>query len=158
MLGNFEKILKIFDQKSIEKYNFYFILEDLLLKIEPSEITPFFYHNFFGFVGRNFFSSPPGHALDTREIIWNFNFDQNLEFKSNSTATLWPSGAGSSFPCSPRRSARGPNTVAATRAKDPPSACTALLPAKSYYGRFEFNGCHRNAEEEWRWEKFGKKL
>ena len=40
-LGNFENI---FDENSIEKLNFYiifiFILENLLLKIEPSEITP----------------------------------------------------------------------------------------------------------------------
>ena len=35
------------------KMNFYFIfiLENLLLKIEPSEITPLFYNNFFGFRG-----------------------------------------------------------------------------------------------------------
>ena len=43
LLGNFEKI---FDEISIEKLHFYFILENLLLKIEPSEITPFFYNNF----------------------------------------------------------------------------------------------------------------
>ena len=44
-LGNFEKVLKVFDENSIEKLNFYFIfifiLVNLLLKIEPSEITPF---------------------------------------------------------------------------------------------------------------------
>ena len=43
VLGNFEKILKIFDN-SIEKLNFlflyYYFLEDLLVKIEPSETTP----------------------------------------------------------------------------------------------------------------------
>ena len=51
LLRNFEKILKIFDENSIEKLNFYFIfiLENLLLKIEPSEITPFF-----GFGGGGF--------------------------------------------------------------------------------------------------------
>ena len=39
----FEKNLKIFDENSKEKlkYYFIFILENLLLKIEPSEITPF---------------------------------------------------------------------------------------------------------------------
>ena len=40
LLGNFEKVLKIFD----EKINFHsiFILENLLLKIENLEITAFF--------------------------------------------------------------------------------------------------------------------
>ena len=43
LLGNFENILKFFDENSIEKFNFYFIFifENLWLKIEPSEITPF---------------------------------------------------------------------------------------------------------------------
>ena len=45
--GNFEKILKIFDENSIEKLNFYLFWEYLLLKIKPSEITSFFYNNFF---------------------------------------------------------------------------------------------------------------
>ena len=70
LLGNFEKILKIFDENSIEKLNFYFILflffilffENLLLKIEPSEITPVFYNNFFGF-GGGISPFPPGYAL-----------------------------------------------------------------------------------------------
>ena len=48
LLGNFEKILKIFNENSIVKFNLYFIfiLENLLLKIEPSEITPFFTKKF----------------------------------------------------------------------------------------------------------------
>ena len=46
LLGNFEKISKILDENSIERFNFIFIFENLLLKIEPSEITPFFYNNF----------------------------------------------------------------------------------------------------------------
>ena len=33
--------MKIFDENSIEKLNFYLFLEKLLLKIEPSEITSF---------------------------------------------------------------------------------------------------------------------
>ena len=59
LLGNFENIFKIFDENSIEKLNFYFILfyilffilffENLLLKIKPSKITPVFYNNFFRF-------------------------------------------------------------------------------------------------------------
>ena len=44
------KTLKISEENPIEKLNFYFIfiLEHLLLKREPSEITPFFYNNLFG--------------------------------------------------------------------------------------------------------------
>ena len=52
LLGNFEKFLKVFDENSIEKLIFiFYFLENLLLKIEPSEITPFFYNNFFAFGG-----------------------------------------------------------------------------------------------------------
>ena len=64
LLGNFEKILKIFDENSIEKLKFYLFLflilffENLLLKIEPSEITPFFYNKFFRFRGGGFPPSP----------------------------------------------------------------------------------------------------
>ena len=45
------EILKILDENSIEKLNFFIFIiffENLLVKIEPSEITPFFYNNFFG--------------------------------------------------------------------------------------------------------------
>ena len=44
---------------------FYFFFENLLLKIELSEITPFFYNNFFGFGGGVEISplSPPGYTL-----------------------------------------------------------------------------------------------
>ena len=66
LLGNFEKILKFFDENSIEKLNFlfffiliFFSFENLLLKIELSEITPFFYNNFFGFGGGDFPPFPP---------------------------------------------------------------------------------------------------
>ena len=48
-VGKFEKILKIFDENSIEKLHFYLFLGKLLLKIEPSEITSVFYNNFFRF-------------------------------------------------------------------------------------------------------------
>ena len=61
MLGNFEKILKFIDENSIEKLNFLFFIffENLLLKIELSEITPFFYNIFFGFGGWDFAPFPP---------------------------------------------------------------------------------------------------
>ena len=50
--GNFEKILKVFDENSFEKLNFIIIFWKIfLLKIELSEITPFFLNNFFGFGG-----------------------------------------------------------------------------------------------------------
>ena len=77
--ANCWEILKTVDENSIEKLNifiFLFLLENLLLKIEPSEITPFFYYNFFGFGGGDF-SLPPGYALGPRvlwsEIIPNFS-------------------------------------------------------------------------------------
>ena len=63
LLGNFEKTLEIFDGNSIEKLNFIFILENLLLTIEPSEITPFS-TTIFRFRGGNFPLSVPGYALD----------------------------------------------------------------------------------------------
>ena len=59
LFGNFEKILKIFDKNSIEKSNFYLFLERLWLKIEPSEITSFFYNNFFNSGGGTFPVPPP---------------------------------------------------------------------------------------------------
>ena len=49
LFGNFEKILKIFDKNSIEKLNFSRLLEKCFLKIDPSEITSFFYNNSFNF-------------------------------------------------------------------------------------------------------------
>ena len=63
-LGNFEKILKICDENSIEKLNFYFIfiLETLLIKIEPSEITPFFC-NIFSVSGGGVAPSPVATPL-----------------------------------------------------------------------------------------------
>ena len=60
--GNFEKILKIFDGNSIEKLNFYLFLGKLLLKIETSEITSFFYSNFFRLGGGA--NPPPAYATD----------------------------------------------------------------------------------------------
>ena len=46
LLGIFEKTLKFFDKNSLEKLNFYLFLEKLLLKLEHSEITSFFYNIF----------------------------------------------------------------------------------------------------------------
>ena len=64
LLGNLEKFLKVFDENSLEKFIFliFYFLENLLLKIEPWEITPFFYNNFFGF-GMGISPFPPGYAL-----------------------------------------------------------------------------------------------
>ena len=47
-LENSEKILKFFDKPSLENLNF---SEKLLIKIDPSEITSFFYKVFFYFWG-----------------------------------------------------------------------------------------------------------
>ena len=63
--GNVEKILKIFDEKSTENLIFLYFWEKLLLKIEPSEITPFFYNNFFRFGGEGF--EPPNHPAYATE-------------------------------------------------------------------------------------------
>ena len=63
----FEKIFENFDDNSMENLNFYFtfifILENFLRKVEPSEITPFFYNIFFGFGGGGVVPLPPGYAL-----------------------------------------------------------------------------------------------
>ena len=58
---NFENFWWKFYRK-IEFFIFIF-LENLLLKIEPSEITPFFFNNFFGFGGGGEF--PPPFPLAT---------------------------------------------------------------------------------------------
>ena len=44
-------------------------LENLLLKIEPSEITPFFYNNFFGFGGGGGFPPPPKSAYGSHASL-----------------------------------------------------------------------------------------
>ena len=51
-------------ENSIEKLHFLLYLENLLLKIEPSEITPCFYNNFFGFWRGEFPPLPPKSAYD----------------------------------------------------------------------------------------------
>ena len=48
--GKFEKILKFFDENQQKNWIFTYFREILLLKIEPSEITSFFYNNFSGSV------------------------------------------------------------------------------------------------------------
>ena len=48
---NFKNILKILEEKSIEKMIFLLFLEKLLLKIEPWKIAPDFYNNFSDFEG-----------------------------------------------------------------------------------------------------------
>ena len=66
LLENFVKMKKVFDQHSIEKLNFLLFLEKLLPKAEPSEITSFFYNNFFfGFGGISLF--PLGYAPGLEE-------------------------------------------------------------------------------------------
>ena len=82
LLGNFEKILKIFDENSMEKLNFFiFIFENLLLKIEPLEITPFYYNNFFGFGGGIFPLSPwplgGGVYITVQGVTSQYKYDKN---------------------------------------------------------------------------------
>ena len=91
-IRNSEKILKIFNENSIENLNFYFIFifilffilffENLLLKIEPSEITPVFYNSFFRFRGGDFPPFPPGYALGS------FN-PQGVEGASGNFIIVW---------------------------------------------------------------------
>ena len=66
---------------------FIFILENLLLKIQPSEITPFFYNNFFVF-GRGDFPPPPGYALGNTTPYLNCLNRNNLKSNSNSKINL----------------------------------------------------------------------
>ena len=60
--------MKFFDENSIGKLNFLFFFifwENLLQKIDLSEITPFFYNNFFRFRGGgNFPPSPLATLLE----------------------------------------------------------------------------------------------
>ena len=65
IIGKFWENLQNFWWKFYRKIEFlfyffiiYYLFLNLLLKIEPSEITPFFYNNFFGLGGRGFPPSP----------------------------------------------------------------------------------------------------
>ena len=74
LLGNFEKIVKIFDENSIEKLNFIIFIGNMLLKIEPSEITQFFYNNVSAW-GGGFPPTPPKSAYDIgRSACWEIDF------------------------------------------------------------------------------------
>ena len=64
--ANCEKIL---DETSIEKLNLYLFLENLLLKIETSEITSFFYNNFSRF-GGGVSPLPLAMPLDLHYLTW----------------------------------------------------------------------------------------
>ena len=57
---NFWEILKVFDENSVEKWNFYFYVYfgKFVTKIEPSEITPSYYSNLFGLGEGEFPPSP----------------------------------------------------------------------------------------------------
>ena len=57
---------------------FYFYLENLLLKIEPPEITPFFYNNFFLVSGFNVSPFPLGYALEFYCKQSNLEFTRTL--------------------------------------------------------------------------------
>ena len=77
LLETCEEILKIFDEDSTEKLNFYFIFNFIfrtfVTKIDPSEITSFFYNGFFGF-GGIFHLSPPAYALAYSINLIRYNF------------------------------------------------------------------------------------
>ena len=61
LLGMFEKTLNVL-MKFDRKIEFYLFLEMLMLKVQPSEITTFFYKNYFNFAGggRSLCSAPSG--------------------------------------------------------------------------------------------------
>ena len=63
------------DENSIEKLHFLLFLENLLVKIEPSEITPFFYNNSFGFGGR---IPPPKSAYEFEYYFLNMNVEKYI--------------------------------------------------------------------------------
>ena len=71
--GNFEKILEIFDKNSMENCIFIYFWENFLLKIETSEITSFFYNNFFRLGGVWTPLTPPAYA--TASVLhWNSTY------------------------------------------------------------------------------------
>ena len=63
--GKIEKSLNVFDENSMEKLNFFLFWEILLLKIESSELTSFFYNDFFLFGGGRFEAPNPPPPLRT---------------------------------------------------------------------------------------------
>ena len=69
IVGKFWENFEFFDENSIEKliflYFIFYFFENLLLKIEPSEIAP----HFFGFGGW-ISPFPPGYALDILPFSW----------------------------------------------------------------------------------------
>ena len=94
-----EKILVIFDENSIQKFNFYLFLERLLLKIETSEINSIFYNNFSGSGGGFKPPDPPAYATHFlrawtsrgRGQFLNFGtyYCQNLVKYNNSLKERW---------------------------------------------------------------------
>ena len=63
----------------------------MLLKIQSSEITPFFYNNFFGFFGGGGFSPfPPGYAFAPNNITLSWNFFSYTAFAISAFAAFGP--------------------------------------------------------------------
>ena len=62
------KFWKFLMKIQLKNWILLWFLENLLLKIEPSEITPFFYNNFFGFEGGGDF--PPPMISHYKLQIW----------------------------------------------------------------------------------------
>ena len=69
------------DVNSIEILNFKLYLENLLLKIEPSEITSFFCNTFLGFGGFPLF--PLATPLSYIDQNFDINLSHLMESKSN---------------------------------------------------------------------------
>ena len=111
LLGNFEKILKIFDENSIEKLNFYFIFIFILNFILNFIFRQFvtqnrafgnntsFLQQFFRFGGRgNFTPFPPGYALGWNAVIYSVMPQVILPWMVNVCATQIPSVFKNRFP------------------------------------------------------------
>ena len=81
------KVWKFFKKILLNNWIFILILflilffENLLLKIEPSEIIPFFYNNFFRFRGAGIFPFPPGYALAANYIERSERFFNRFIFR-----------------------------------------------------------------------------
>ena len=81
LLGNFEKVLKIFDEVSIEKLNFYFIFifnfifRKCVTKNRAFGNNTIFLQQFFRFRGGGISRFPPGYALGSdnqMEIMYSY--------------------------------------------------------------------------------------
>ena len=70
LLGNFEKILKIFHETSIEKLNFYFYFGKFVTNNRALGNNTIFYYNLFGLGGGGFPPSPLLRRHNMATLFW----------------------------------------------------------------------------------------